>query len=861
MHVRTAYQTLDKFDRIAQKRFAKHAVAISNLDLELAIMKQVELHPRVLMHLPEDHRTLDVCGSSKDLIESKRHLLASYDALAGKTLKLRQDMSLLYEQAAEINVQRTASEAVSLHAETMLKEIEALTRTVMHIQQKLDNKPLHQIPRSSSFSALPTCRKTMLLIRSASEESLPSRPFTEELSHLSLHDFVMHRSLQNIMEEKRDSVMHFFGCIQQISTLEETVSALLSRVADLEEEIVDLGQRLRHSSVTAKAVLTGYGSLLIEIWRRDAYTEVVLKNAKLFNELFTQFAATEHRYRNQFKTEVIQQDETWINPEGSVPVVDNACTVVRRDIEYYIQKIRTFCKDFDPKQGEQFVRICHQLSNRFKREQDRLNRAVGDLALTTFPRNITSMMDIQTAIPIISTASVQEWELERAVVMRQLREFRERTMSLETKIEDDRKAYEKDRTSLLRHLKTKETLLESRVQDVEKQYSEQIQELQKHLKAEQQEHKEDVQYWRQHYDNALQMDRQSYHRRRPSFNGRLLTRNSESEHAQAQYTSKSAPTSPRLYPEVQSLKQELEKARMECAHLKIKCQQFRSSEGNSVSQRQIEILTAQVNALELQQQELKEKHRNKIKQLHESFEGDLNRLKGLFTSENQEVSLHNEARIQNLVMEYQQTLREMKEQYESEKEVLRIEHQASVDQLRQEHEEAKYGIERMWEEKMEDMRASMSNDATEIQKHWEQKLNDAAIMQQQQLERLQAEVDILQERLVKEKEGREQAEESLNQWQQRFQQSNTESSRWKKIAQNTKRELSQRQQEQTRERRLAIDLLSIADPDIEIDPYSRVVDILQRAIRNVSVLRNRQSIMEQAVESSSYIMNPPAYGF
>ncbi|KAG0167470.1 hypothetical protein DFQ30_006044 [Apophysomyces sp. BC1015] len=856
-----------RFDRIVQKQFAKHAVAIASIDLEVSLIQQVELHPRVLMHLPDDRKTLDACISTKNLIKTKHCLLSAYDELAGKALQLKQDMSSLYEQVTETGVQKTASDALSLRVETMLKEVETLTRTVLRIQQKINNQPLHALRHSSSCTAIDSSVKQYLPARSASEDVLPNYPFTEQLRHLFLHDILIHRSLQNIMEEKQNSVMPFSDYMQHVSMLEETVSNLLSRLTTLEQEILEFEQKIEENTAT--------GLLLIELWRRDAYNEIVVKNSNLLNGLFTQFSTNECKYRTQFETEISQRDETWITREGkciclparfhnstqvffedvvacetSTPNVESAYAVIRRDVEHYIKRISMFCDDCDAKQGDILREVPHQLSARLKREVNRLSRAVGKFGLQASPKNVT-----ERTVAMIPPSSIQEWEVERAVVLRQLREFRERAESLEQRMEEERKLYEKSRMSLLRQVKMKEALVESKVQDVESHYMEQIQDLQTRLQAEQKEHEEDIQEWRKHYDDALQKEQRKHQRRISGFQERLTAKDVEFE--RLQQTTQSAPTSPRLAVQVESLQQDLARSRIECTEWKTKFeqmqQQMQSFENRTGGREQIENLTAQIDALQREEDDLKERHRMKIMQLHESFDGDLARIKELFMNESQEVSLHHEARVQNLLTEHKQALCEMKEQYEDEKEVLHIEHLAAIDELQQTHEETKRALEHAWHEKMEDVRMSMSKDATEIQKHWETKLDEAVVMQQRQLERSQAQMDVLQERLVREKEEKQQTQVMSDRWQQQYQQSDVECSRLRKTAQKARRELAQRQQEQRCEHRLARDLLSVVDPEINVDPELRLVDLLQKAIQNVSSLRTRQNVMEQ-IHERTYLM-------
>lgn len=43
---------------------------------------------------------------------------------------------------------------------------------------------------------------------------------------------------------------------------------------------------------------------MIEIWRRDRYSEIVTKNASLLGDLFSHFGKREERYRQQFNQQL-----------------------------------------------------------------------------------------------------------------------------------------------------------------------------------------------------------------------------------------------------------------------------------------------------------------------------------------------------------------------------------------------------------------------------------------------------------------------------------------------------------------------------------------------------------------------------
>ncbi|KAI7850913.1 hypothetical protein BDC45DRAFT_236379 [Circinella umbellata] len=143
-------------------------------------------------------------------------------------------------------------------------------------------------------------------------------------------------------------------------------------------------------------------------------------------------------------------------------------------------------------------------------------------------------------------ATIQEWEVERAMVLSQLQQYRERAQYLEQKTVEDKKMYDQHRLSLLHEIKIKEVLNEKRIQSTEHKYLEYVQSLQIQLDQEKQERENETKEIHKRYDSMIQNEQKKHERRICGFQQRLSAK--DDEYAKLQKDNirltQSAPTSP-----------------------------------------------------------------------------------------------------------------------------------------------------------------------------------------------------------------------------------------------------------------------------------------------------------------------------
>ncbi|KAI8150266.1 hypothetical protein BJV82DRAFT_586520 [Fennellomyces sp. T-0311] len=485
-------------------------------------------------------------------------------------------------------------------------------------------------------------------------------------------------------------------------------------------------------------------------------------------------------------------------------------------------------------------------------------------------------------------AAIQEWELERAMALSQLQQYRERVHWLETKAEQDKKLYDKHRMSLLREVRLKEMIAEKRVQDIEERYLEQIQDLQIQLDEEKRERQDEVQELRQHYDKMLQSEQTKHERRICGFQQRLSAK--ETEYARLQKNlrqTQSAPTSPttpdtpihsdcdsvateedmrdtplRLMQEkLFKLQASHDKAQIAWEQKWTKQQQAFQEERSSYTARIKDLedkLLGQQDPLQLErlqkeyqkgaQRVYEERLRNieqayaaKSKLTMESYRGDLQQMQDRFMHETREMAMHFEAQRENQASEHKQLLTEIKEHHDNELEVFRIEHQAAIDeletQLEHEKQDALNKCEQEWKDKLSDIEASMSDDARQTQKHWESRVASAAVTRQAEFTRLTGELEVLKDRLGREIERRRDIEMQLAKSTEQLEHS-------RKAKAIATRECLDLQREQRRAHALATKLASISSEPLSLgDPT--LCELLQRSISQVTRLQAENSILEK----------------
>ncbi|CAO0798176.1 unnamed protein product [Mucor circinelloides] len=391
---------------------------------------------------------------------------------------------------------------------------------------------------------------------------------------------------------------------------------------------------------------------------------------------------------------------------------------------------------------------------------------------------------------------IQDWEVERATILADRKESREKAERLEKKLELDRQTYEKNTASLLRENKLKETFLEKRIKDVQEQLMEQLVQVQRTLDEERSSFQEQVRNLKSQHEAAFEAEEKKYQRRLTSLQERLNAKDKEYaeifEKEQHNPTTESDVEKEKI---IESLNIQLAKNQEEMAKLRESNSESEDENENddddSTPTNQIEASTTpsqeyqQLESLykslqekfettELALKDCKQENQDCIRQIDElktslsaaqqqkkrvdqvvsSQDAHIKELTEKFMSEAQRTEMTNQAQFQNLQSEHTELMRELREQHETEKEVWQIEQTALIDEIRRElnfeKEEALRELGREWKEKSEDLHASMSKDAMEIQAHWENKLEEAKSSSLLKISRLQGEIAVIKDRLGRE---------------------------------------------------------------------------------------------------------------
>ncbi|KAL0141920.1 hypothetical protein V8B55DRAFT_1493481 [Mucor lusitanicus] len=461
------------------------------------------------------------------------------------------------------------------------------------------------------------------------------------------------------------------------------------------------------------------------------------------------------------------------------------------------------------------------------------------------------------------TSPIQDWEVERATILADRKESREKAERLEKKLELDRQTYEKNTASLLRENKLKETFLEKRIKDVQEQLMEELVQVQRTLDEERSSFQEQLRNLKSQHEAAFEAEEKKYQRRLTSLQERLNAKdkeyaeifekeqrnttteadlresNSESEDEndvsdegtpRKQATCRAeASTSPlEEYQQLETLYKSLQQ-KFETTELALNdCKQE-----NQDHLRQIDELKTSLSAAQQQ--------KKRIDQVVSSQDAHIKELTEKFMSEAQRTEMTNQAQFQNLQSEHTELMRELREQHETEKEVWQIEQTALIDEIRREltfeKEEALRELERR-------LHASMSKDAMEIQAHWESKLEEAKSGSLLKVSRLQGEIAVVKDRLGREITRRKQnqalLEEALNKNKLLNESLKKYQSKCHDLLKQrtaTEKEIQVLKCQHRTSYKLAVDLLTITSPNKALDSRARLPDMLQTAVRDATLMR------------------------
>ncbi|KAI8096634.1 uncharacterized protein BX664DRAFT_324494, partial [Halteromyces radiatus] len=363
------------------------------------------------------------------------------------------------------------------------------------------------------------------------------------------------------------------------------------------------------------------------------------------------------------------------------------------------------------------------------------------------------------------SAPIDEWELEKATILREAKENKERAERLQQKLEQDQLTYEKNTSSLLKEVKLKELTWEKRRQEMDENWMNQVLELQRQLEKENDEHQENLRSIKAQMEATLQAEQKKNDRRVANLHSRLEAKEKIlQQYLEQQSTSPITPSASTLdNPSISSPvtpsndTQHIRKLERQLVQQK---QQY-----EQLQQRYDMILSSIESPSSTSYTTMIADHNKKIQALTDAHVQEQQRLRDNFMNENSALTMHMEARLQNLQNEYEDTLRETREQFATEKEVWRIEQQAKMDhalrEMEEKHMDQKNELDRQWRNKLRDMEASLSKDGTAIQAHWQSKLQSLEEQHQKDMTRLRGELDVVKERLGNDIERRHQVQARL----------------------------------------------------------------------------------------------------
>jgi hypothetical protein len=280
--------------------------------LDIELLQNITLHPRVChisnsIHLDRFNTTLGTFVPLKDLAKCKQSILKKYDELVGATLEQKNKVIYLHQQTSNVSTQRTTSEIVIQRVQNLKQEVDRFTDSVL----ELTNKIYQELEKRKKRKAAAVKKEMLHLDLNSSPPSPPrstasaggaggeldssstltiryplSPPTTiqqrktknilrDAIRSIYLHETLIHQAEKSVIEEKKQSLLSFLRCMQSISQVEESVTKIYPRLADLEKDIKLLRHEIeRGKGALAKRIIAGYGMLLTELWRRDKYTEV-----------------------------------------------------------------------------------------------------------------------------------------------------------------------------------------------------------------------------------------------------------------------------------------------------------------------------------------------------------------------------------------------------------------------------------------------------------------------------------------------------------------------------------------------------------------------------------------------------------
>lgn len=194
----------------------------------------------------------------KELENCKQKILSKYDQLVSATLEQKNKVTYLYQQTSTMSTQRSNSEVVIQRIQKLKNQANRFTGLILEIQKKvLDELNARQNVKQKGSLSLNTPPST-----SKSDASLQRRnALVDTMRSLYSHETFIHLAEKLVIDEKQSSLSNFIHCMQSISQVEESVTKIYPKLAELEKNIRLLRQEIeKGKGATARRVIAGYVS-------------------------------------------------------------------------------------------------------------------------------------------------------------------------------------------------------------------------------------------------------------------------------------------------------------------------------------------------------------------------------------------------------------------------------------------------------------------------------------------------------------------------------------------------------------------------------------------------------------------------
>ncbi|KAI8887057.1 hypothetical protein K501DRAFT_50515 [Backusella circina FSU 941] len=445
-------------------------------------------------------------------MEAKQAMLERYDVLVSETLQQKNRMDRLHQETSTVHLHRTTSDTVTKRMSKMRSEMERFTETVLQIQKRVREEAKRRgimkqkggdlvikqpvpLRTERSYSTTTSLKTTPLSPPLRSMSSSPSRRkdrlVEDAIKSLYLHESLMHRAEQSILEERQATLIRFIECMRSVSKVEQSIAELYPALAHLERSTKVLRADIeRGQGATARKVITGYGILLIELWRRGEYSHLMDQRV---DGGIKQLENIESKYRENFQKEIsyLEKEQLLESSEEQMVIpfhlkdLDLATeyVITKKDVQDYIQTTHSFYAKNDPDEKPRKPRsdtrdVSLLLSQRFERESKRLlneQNQLGNLGLSNRDEDIkvtSPSFSSHSQDMMISVAS--DWESEKTLLLRQAQEYKRYIEELRSWHDVERTKYEKNQQNLLREIGAKDKLLNKRVEEVKASLMHQI---------------------------------------------------------------------------------------------------------------------------------------------------------------------------------------------------------------------------------------------------------------------------------------------------------------------------------------------------------------------------------------------------